>query len=218
VLHAVVVTPAELRRAYWLNLAVASVFAGGGGFAWRMEHLAHVRHPWLWWVGGLACQILALIFLRETMRYRRQLDGMADDGGPSRASGPVGLYRGFYALFDRTRTGLLRLVNAIGGLLSIGLGGALAWFAWYHWRDFLWLDNWPVASEWLAKTWFLPFGSGLVFVLMGLGVFVEAFRFMLRPGSVPVHGAARPADAWEAQAAARGNVGTAPMHDQQFRD
>jgi hypothetical protein len=219
-LYGVLFTRAELRRAYRLNLGLASGFAAGCGFAWRITRMPDVAHPWLWWAGGLACQILALIFMRETLRYWREFSNTHAEDAPSGRIGAtrsVSLYRGFYMLFDLWKDTLTRLGSLVGGVLAIGIGGGFMWLGW-HWRALLWDARWPQISEWFGWTGIFFFATGVWGVVAGLGALAETFRFALRPDMTPVHGTARLAEPWEAQAAARGKGGTSPLHDQQFSD
>jgi hypothetical protein len=60
--------------------------------------------------------------------------------------------------------------------------------------------------------------SGLTALLGGLSKFVEAARVSAAPNNSLVHGAARPAEESEAQAAARGTAKTPDLHNRTFKE
>jgi len=96
------------------------------------------------------------------------------------------------------------------------LAGGAALFAW---------NSWEILFSLTQTGRGLPLGNffGFVAGLGGLGASLD----LLGPPRAPdaakkdiakVHGAAQPASEWEAQAAARGDTKSAPMHDQTFPD
>ena len=91
------------------------------------------------------------------------------------------------------------------GLCLAAVLAALALASAYAALHFGWFS-----SPWQLAGWFVV---GFAFVAAGLGV-----QGNLTPKNTNVHGDARPASESEAQAAARIDTKSAPLHDQTFPD
>lgn len=104
----------------------------------------------------------------------------------------------------RSLFGAIRGIDKIGvGLVSVLAG--LAFAGAYAALHFGWFRSaWEMAI-WLAV--------GLAFIAAGVGV-----RANLPARNTNVYGDAKPASESEAQAAARGNTKSGPLHDQTFPD
>jgi hypothetical protein len=92
-------------------------------------------------------------------------------------------------------TTALLLLSALG-VLAVGVGAGLIYFGYF--------------APWEFAIWLFVCVAFLAVGLPSQGV--------PTPRNTKVHGAAQPASEWEAQAAARGDTKSAPMHDQTFPD
>ena len=95
-------------------------------------------------------------------------------------------------------------LDAVGAFLVLLLVVAACGAAYAALEFGLFRSPWEMAG-WLA--------AGLAFI--GAGVGIQSHR---APKNTSVYGAAQPADEAEAQAAARGQVKSSPLHKQSFPD